>query len=191
MLEMARQVRLIVEAGLRRGQARRHSVQQKPPRQIDPAARQVLVRADPELPAEHPDQMGGMGVQLLRRLPERHLLVEPDVDQVPQVSGHADVRAWRTGLDVLAQVAAESFGDECQPVLRLEFLAWQVQDAVQLVNALPEKRIGQHGLVHGPADQAGRQLGEVKIDDSLAEAGSRGGAPVMRNLRGQQRDKLI
>jgi hypothetical protein len=120
---VAGQVRLAVEAGLGRGQARRHSVEQQPARQIDPPARHVLVRADPELPAEHPDQVGGVGVQRSGRLPERQLPLEPDVDQVPQVSRHPDVRARRSGCvirTVLAQVAAEPFGDEGQPVLCLE-----------------------------------------------------------------------
>lgn len=149
---MTGQVRLIVEACLGRRQAGWHPVEQQPPRELYPPARHVLMRADPEFPAEHPDQVGGVGVESVRRFPEGHLLVEPDVDQVPKVSRQADVGLRRPGRGTtLGQVAAESFGDECQPVLRLEFVARLTEYLMQLVNPLPEERVRQHGLVDGPA----------------------------------------
>jgi hypothetical protein len=148
------------------------------------------MRADPELPAEHPDQVGGVGVQFVRRRPERQLLLEPDVDQVPQVSRHADARPGHAVRAGPAQMAAQPFGDEGQPVLRLEFLAWLIECQVQLVNALAQQRIGEHGLADGPPDQALRQLREVQVEHPLAEASGRGGPPVVRDLRGQERDEL-
>ena len=114
-----------------------------------------------------------MGVQDRGRLPERQLRLEPDVDQVPQVGRHADVRARRSATVVrtmLAQMAAEPFGDEGQPVLGLEFLACLVEGQVQLVNAPPQQRVGQHGVVDRRADEARRQLRKVEVDHSFAEA---------------------
>jgi hypothetical protein len=75
-------VGLVAEADGRRRRARGHALQQEAAGQVDPAARQVLMRADPELPAEHPHQVGGMGMDHLRRLPERQLLREARVDQL-------------------------------------------------------------------------------------------------------------
>jgi hypothetical protein len=57
------QVRLVAESDGGRGHAWCHAVEQQRACQVDPAARHVLVRADPELPAEHPDQMGRVRVE--------------------------------------------------------------------------------------------------------------------------------
>jgi hypothetical protein len=38
---------------------------------------------------------------------------------------------------------------------------------LQLVDALPQERVGQQGLVDGLADEARRQVREVKVDDPL------------------------
>jgi hypothetical protein len=88
-------------------------------------------------------------------------------------------------------VAAEPFGNKGQAVFRLEFLARLLEHAMQLVDALPEERVGQQGLVDGLTDEAGRNVREVGVDDPLAEARGRGGAPVVRDLRRQQRDDLV
>ena len=151
---MAGQVRLVVEAGLGRRQAWRHSVEQQPPRQIDPAAGHVLMRADPELPAELPDQVGWVDVQGSRRLPERHRLAEAGVDQAAQLISHIGVTLRVIGHAASAQVPAQPFGDESEAAFRLELLAGLAEYPVQLVDALPQQRVGQHGLVDGLADEA-------------------------------------
>jgi hypothetical protein len=154
-------VGLIAEAhGDRRG-ARGHAVEQKRARQVDPSARQVLVRADPELPAEHPHQVGGMGVDRLRRLPERHLLAEPRVDQLAQLV--RDVGRGRRGFGLrrVAQVMLEPFGDKGEAAFRFEFPAGLVERVMQLIDALPEQGVEQHGLIHGPADKVRGKVREI------------------------------
>ncbi|MGB6456136.1 MAG: hypothetical protein WBH47_16825 [Streptosporangiaceae bacterium] len=88
-------------------------------------------------------------------------------------------------------MATESLGDESQPVLCLERLARLPGHMMQLVDALPQEWVGQHGLVDGVADETLRQMREVKVDNPLAEARGRGSAPVMRDLRGQQGNHLV
>src|SRR5580700_4752072 len=149
------------------------------------------MRADPELPAELPDQVRRVGVQGIRRLPERHRLAEAGVDQAAQLISYVGAGPCVTGHAAPAQVPAEPFGDERQPALRLEFLTRLVEYAVQLVDPLPQQRVGQHGLVDGLADEARGQAREIEVDDPLAEARGGGGAPVMRDVRRQQRDGLV
>src|SRR5689334_4183807 len=55
--KMAREVRLVVEPGQHRGLRRRPSLHQVPAREIHPAPGQVLVRRQPEAPAERPHQV--------------------------------------------------------------------------------------------------------------------------------------
>ncbi len=191
LLEVAVQMGLIAEADGGRRQAWRHAVEQEAARQVDPAARHVPVRADPELPGEHPHQVGRVGVEGVRRLPEGHLLAEPGVDQFTQLMREAGSPRGRGRLAALTQVAPEPFGDECQAAFGFEFLAGLFEQVVQLVDAVPQERVGQHGPVDGLAGEAGRQLREIEVDDPLAETRGRGDAPVVRHLRGQQRDDLV
>ena len=83
----------------------------------------------------------------------------------------------------MAQVAAEPSGNKGQAVFRLEFPARLLQHARQLAGALPEERAGQQGLAGGLTGEAGPNVPEVGVDDPLAEARGRGGAPVVRDLR--------
>ncbi len=69
---MSAEVRLIIKAGLGGRQARRHPIEQETPGPVDPAAGQVLMRANPELPAEDPDQVGRVDVQGVGRIPQRN-----------------------------------------------------------------------------------------------------------------------
>jgi hypothetical protein len=185
---VAAEVRLIVKASLGRREAGRQPVEQEASRKLDPPACHVPVWADPELAAEHPDKVGRVGVNAVRCGTERHLLAETSVDQVTQVLRHGCVLAPRARLRPLAEVTAKSLGDQGQAVLGLERLARLVEYVVNLVDALPQERVAQHGLVDGPADEARWQVGEAEVDDPLAEARSRGGAPVVRDSWREQRD---
>ena len=96
---------------------------------------------------------------------------------------HAAIQLSRACLPGPAEVPAEPFGNKCQPVLRLELLPGLAEHAMQLVDALAQQRVGHQGPVHGRADEARGQLGQVEIDDPLAEARGRGGTPVVRDMR--------
>jgi lipoprotein signal peptidase len=72
VLEVTVEVRLVVEASLGGGLGWRGSVEQQPPCEIDAPACQVLMRADPECPAERPDQVRRVDVQYSGGFPERH-----------------------------------------------------------------------------------------------------------------------
>src|SRR5579859_3604627 len=136
------------------------------------------MRANPELPAEHPDQVGWVGVQNAGCLPERHPLAEPGVEQGTQVVRYAGVRPWLAVVAGPAEMAAEPLGYESQAAFRLERLAGLAEDMMQLVDALPQERVGQCRMVDRLPGEARRQLRELKVDDPLAEARGRGSPPV-------------
>ena len=132
---------LVAEADSGSRRARRHSVEQEPARQVDPAAGQVLVRADSEFPAEHPYQVGGVCADRLRCLPERHLFPESGIDQLAQLVRDDRWASDGGGRGVPAQVLVEPLGDEGQAAFRFEFRARLVEGVVQLVDALAQQRV--------------------------------------------------
>lgn len=187
---MTVQVRLIAESDGGRRKAWCHAVEQEPAREVDPAARHVLVRADPELPAEHPDKVGRVRVQHVRRIPEGHPLAEAGVYQLAELMRDIGTRHGGPRLPRPAKVTPELLGDERQADFGLELLARLLEHAVQLADAMPQHRVTQQGLPGCRAGQARGQLGQVEVHDPLAKAGGRSGPSVMGNVRWQQRDRL-
>ena len=165
---------LVTEAGRGCGQARGHAVEQQAAGQVDPAAGQVLMRADPELTAEHPHQVRRVGVDRLGGLPEGHLLAKAVVDQVAQPPGDIAARPapggrFRGGRPGPGEVTPQPFGHEGQPAFCLQLPAGLRERVVQLADAQAQDGVGQHRLVDRRADETGRQAGEVEVDDPLAE----------------------
>ena len=85
------------------------------------------MRAYPELTAEHPHQVGGVGVDRLRRLPEGYFLPEPCVDQVAQLMRDVGAERGLGQLVVPAQMLLEPLGDEGQAAFRFELTAGLVE----------------------------------------------------------------
>ena len=179
---------LVVEANGGRGLARRHAVKQKAAGQVDPSARQVLVRADSELAAEHAHQVGGVGVDRVRGLPEGDFLPEAFVEQVAKLLGEIGSGRLLLNPGCPVQVMLEPFCDEGQSAFRLQLAARLVQRVMQLVDALPQEGVEQHGLVNRLADEGRGQVREVEVDDPLVKARRGRRAAVVRDLRREQGD---
>jgi hypothetical protein len=191
VLEVAGQVGLIVEARLGRRLARGHAVEQETARQVDAAAGHVLVRADAELRAERPHQVGGMGVQPRRRLPEQYRLRDRRVQKVTEAVGDPLGSCHGAFGWMMLKIVAETVDDQREAALGLQLVPGPAQRLVQLPDAETQDRIGEHRPVGGPPDQPLRQLPEVQVDDALAESRLRRRPPVVRDVRRQERDHLV
>ena len=75
--EVACQVRLVIKTGPGCRLAGWIPVEQQSAGSVDPAAGQVLMRADPELSAEGPDQVGWVDVQGIGRIPQADVAARP------------------------------------------------------------------------------------------------------------------
>lgn len=82
-------------------------------------------------------------------------------------------------------------GDEGQTALGLQLVAGVAERGVQLAHAQPEFGIAEVRLVDGGTDQAVREMGAVEIEDALAEAVRGGGRAVVRDVRRQQRHRVV
>lgn len=76
------------------------------------------MRADPELAAEHAHQMGGVGVDHVRGLPEGDLLPEVFVEQFAKLMGDICLSRLFVDFGRLVQVMLEPFRDEGQTAFR-------------------------------------------------------------------------
>jgi hypothetical protein len=87
-------------------------------------------------------------------------------------------------------VGREPLGDEREAALRRQLLTGVGERTVQLVDAPAQHRVGERRPVHGaPGERGAVQGGVVEVDDALAEPAGHGRAPVVRDVRRQQRHR--
>ncbi len=183
---------LVVEPGGGRDVPGRQAFEEQVTGEVDPAAREVLVRCHSELAAEGTDQVCRVGVQQAGCLIERDPVDVPVVEQVPQPVGKAAaVGTGDRGQRLLPQVPVQPLVDEREQAFGRQFLAGGLKGRVQGVDLPTQPGIVQGGAVDGESDEALSEDRRVEVQDSFAESLWCRRRPVVRHVRRQERHQVV
>jgi threonine/homoserine/homoserine lactone efflux protein len=181
-------MRLVVEPDAGRDLRHGLSVEQAPARRVDPAREQVAVRRDPERAREAPDELRRRRVDDPTGIGQGHPLDEALVEQVPELGRHLVVGPVDR-VTPCAEVPPEPEAHAGERALGREGgLVGVPEDPVERAELPNEARVLDGRIVDRPPDQALVQEFVSEVEDALSEPGTRGGSPVVDDVRRQERD---
>ena len=186
-LEVPGEMRLIVEAHAGRHLSDGLSVQQSPPRGLDPTGEEVAVRRDAEPAGEAPDEMRRRHVEDVSCLRQRQRFEAVLIEEVPEIGRDAVVGSRVGRVDPIAEVLGEARAHHGEHRLRREGFIRISQGAMEHVEVPNERRILDVGIVDGPADQPLDQNVGPEVEHSLAESRRAGGSSIVHDVRRQDR----
>jgi threonine/homoserine/homoserine lactone efflux protein len=180
-------MRLVVEPDADRDLRHGLPVEQAPTRCVDPAREQVAVGRDPERAREAPHELRRRRVDDPTGIRQCHPLYEVLVEQVPELGRHLIVGP----VDRVApcsQVPPELEAHAGERAFGGEGLVGITEDPVERAELPNEPGVLDGGIVDRPPDQALVEEVGAEVEDALSEPGTRGGPPVVDDVRRQERD---
>jgi hypothetical protein len=166
-LEVAGEMRLVVEADVQGDLGWRLAAQEPFAGLFDAGSGDIGVRSDSELPGETADKVGDGPVEQPGGVGERDLGGAAPVEEGAKLPGEALLGRWDSG-GARIEALAEPFGDDGQPGFDIE-LVGPGETGVEMANGGAQLAVAESGGIHGGADEPGGQEAAVEVELALAE----------------------